>query len=640
EHPEIAKSYNNLGNSFESKGEYDKAIKYKTKAIEIQVKNFGIEHPNLAIYYNNLGNSFDSKGEYDKAIEYKKKSIEIQLKTLGTEHPILAIYYSNLGNSFNSKGEYDKAIEYNQKALEIQLKTLKAEHPILARLYNNLGNSFEAKGEYEKAIDYYQKTITTCRYSNQDFSKINSFEYLLDGIMCASQAFQTKYVQNHTSESLTQSFQHALNAISATEYQNTHFTNESSKSFWLTKNYPIYEQAISVSLLKANVDQNDTIRQSTFSYAEKSKASLLQAQIKAADAINFSGIPDSLLQKEHNLRIDLTWREKQRQSLLDKGLSETDTNTLRISSIIFDLKRDYEALKLRFETQYPKYYRLKYDRSTVSLQYVQDTLLQPKQALLEYFVGDSSIYLFVVRPDTMIVQEIKRDFPLEDWIEQFRQGLYGFYTAPKADQTDALYDKCLEQYLDYAPKLYEKLFAPVKAFLPEQVILVPDGPLGYVPFDALLTAAPKDPNDFKHYPYLLNKHQFSYTYSATLLKEMRDKQHHHEPTKEFVAFAPFYDGDTTLLANMYQYDDLMRKDMQPLAYSGAEVAAASKMMHGEIVAGAAATEERFTQMAGDYRILHLATHGRADNRVGDYAFLAFTEIKDSIENELLYVKDL
>jgi CHAT domain-containing protein len=47
-----------------------------------------------------------------------------------------------------------------------------------------------------------------------------------------------------------------------------------------------------------------------------------------------------------------------------------------------------------------------------------------------------------------------------------------------------------------------------------------------------------------------------------------------------------------------------------------------------------------TSTAGDYRILHLATHGRADNRVGDYAFLAFSEIKDSIENELLYVKDL
>ncbi len=121
---------------------------------------------------------------------------------------------------------------------------------------------------------------------------------------------------------------------------------------------------------------------------------------------------------------------------------------------------------------------------------------------------------------------------------------------------------------------------------------------------------------------------------------MRDKKHRREPQYDFAAFAPFYNGDTTLLASMYAYDDLMRKDLQPLAFSGPEVAAAAKLMKGETIAGPAATEERFTSTAGNYRILHLATHGRADNRVGDYAFLAFNEIKDSIENELLYVKDL
>jgi CHAT domain-containing protein len=240
----------------------------------------------------------------------------------------------------------------------------------------------------------------------------------------------------------------------------------------------------------------------------------------------------------------------------------------------------------------------------------------------------------------MIVQEVKRDFPLEDWVEGLRQGIYGYYAADKALQTDSLKADARSKYLECAPKLYQKLVAPVAQYLPEKIILVPDGPLGYVPFDALLTSAPEDLNNFKSYPYLLHKHQFSYTYSATLLREMRDKKHRQEPKNDFLAFAPFYNGDTTLLASRYAYDELMRKDLQPLTYSGPEVAAAAKLMRGEAIIGTAATEERFTSMASDYRIIHLATHGRADNRVGDYAFLAFTEIKDSIENELLYVKDL
>jgi CHAT domain-containing protein len=260
--------------------------------------------------------------------------------------------------------------------------------------------------------------------------------------------------------------------------------------------------------------------------------------------------------------------------------------------------------------------------------------------LLEYFTGDSSLFLFVVRPDTFLVQEVKRDFPLEAWIDSLRFGLYGYYAADKGLRTDSLRLSALNSYIRHAQLLQQKLIAPVAAYLPENVILVPDGPLGYIPFDALLTGAPEDSNNFKSYPYLLQQHQFSYTYSATLLREMRDKKHRQEPEKDFAAFAPFYNGDTTLLASMYAYDELMRKDLQPLVYSGPEVAAAAKLMKGETIAGSAATEERFTSTAGNYRILHLATHGRADNRVGDYAFLAFTELKDSIENELLYVKDL
>jgi CHAT domain-containing protein len=679
----IAYSYNNIGNAFSSKGDFEKATIYYEKAIQITISEFNDSHPDLASYYMDLGIVFFSKGEYNKCQFYFQKALDIRLKALGVDNDLVAHCYGAIGVALNSEKKYDRSIEFEKKSIEILERNYEETHPELANAYLNIGTSFEAKGEHENALEYYikslhifskiygtkhpyvagnfynlgelyanknnfekaielfEKALNSSGYEYFKFKNINSFEHVTETLRAMSHSYLRIYQDSLNSPNLSKSYSTITQALAALIYQQSTLQEESSKSFNLSQNYPIYEQAISVSLLKAEVDQNNTLRHNTFHYAEKSKASQLQAQIKSADAINFAGIPDSLLQKEHDLRIDITWRERQRQTFLDQGLTEIDTNTLRISSILFDLKNNYEALKKRFETQYPEYYRLKYDLSTVSLQYVQDTLLQPKnQALLEYFVGDSSIYLFVIRPDTLIVQEVKRDFPLEDWIEKFRQGLYGYYTADKGKRDTALFNSTVRQYTDYGQKLYKKFFAPVEQWLPKQVIIVPDGPLGFVPFDALLTSKPEDPLDFKSYPYLLNKYQFSYTYSATLLKEMRDKKHHHEPVKEFAAFAPFYNGDTTLLAGMYQYDDLMRKDLQPLAYSGPEVAAASKLMRGEIVAGPAATEERFTSTAGDYRILHLATHGRADNRVGDYAFLAFSELKDSVENELLYVKDL
>jgi tetratricopeptide (TPR) repeat protein len=40
-------------------------------------------HPSYASSLNNIGNTFKSKGDYDKALEYYFKSIEIKRIVLG-----------------------------------------------------------------------------------------------------------------------------------------------------------------------------------------------------------------------------------------------------------------------------------------------------------------------------------------------------------------------------------------------------------------------------------------------------------------------------------------------------------------------------------------------------------------------------
>ncbi|MBK8565994.1 MAG: tetratricopeptide repeat protein [Saprospiraceae bacterium] len=434
EHPDVASSYNNLGSSFNDKGENDKAVECHQNALEIWLKALGPEHPDVALSYNNLGVSFDGKGEYSKAIVYYQNALEIRLKALGSEHPDVASSHLNLGNSFGNRAEYDKAVEHQQKALEIWLKTLGPRHPDVTLSYNNLGDSFKNKGEYDKAILLYEQGLASCSYGQGDFSKVNSFEKLLYAIKGLNHTLQTQYHQSPAPELLSQFYSYALQSIAALDYQQASLSGEGSKAFWQGKNYPIYEQAISVSLLKAKVDNDETLHRTPFTYAEKSKSSLLQSQIKETDALAFSGIPDSLLQWEHDLRIDLTWREKQRQEKLNSGLEETDTTVLRISSILFDLRQAYDALKARFEKDYPEYYRLKYDLSTASLAYVQDTLLSPNQTLLEYFVGDSSIFIFTVGKGKYDVVEVKKDFPLEDWVKQLQHGLYGYYCLKQSEE--------------------------------------------------------------------------------------------------------------------------------------------------------------------------------------------------------------
>jgi nephrocystin-3 len=82
-HPDYASSLNNVGSIFDRKGEYDKALEYYFKSLEIKKVVLGKMHPGYASSLNNIGSTYDRKGEYDKALEYYFKSLEIKKIVLG-----------------------------------------------------------------------------------------------------------------------------------------------------------------------------------------------------------------------------------------------------------------------------------------------------------------------------------------------------------------------------------------------------------------------------------------------------------------------------------------------------------------------------------------------------------------------------
>ncbi|MCK4796405.1 MAG: tetratricopeptide repeat protein [Spirochaetes bacterium] len=116
------------------KGEYDKAIEYYNKAIELD--------PNYTYAYYNRGSAWENKGEYDKAIKDYNKAIELD--------PNYTYAYHNRGIAWGKKGEYDKAIKDYNKAIELD--------PNYTSAYNSRGRAWYYKGKYDKAIKDFIKT--------------------------------------------------------------------------------------------------------------------------------------------------------------------------------------------------------------------------------------------------------------------------------------------------------------------------------------------------------------------------------------------------------------------------------------------------------------------------------------------------
>ena len=156
-HRDTASSYDNIGIVYEELGDYDKALEYHNKALEIRKDVLGENHPDTASSYNNIGVVYDYLGDYDKALEFKNKALEINKVVLGENHPDTAASYNNIGIVYDELGEYDKALEYYIKALEIKKNVLGENHPDTANSYNNIGVVYKNLGDYDKALEYYIK---------------------------------------------------------------------------------------------------------------------------------------------------------------------------------------------------------------------------------------------------------------------------------------------------------------------------------------------------------------------------------------------------------------------------------------------------------------------------------------------------
>ncbi|BAY24046.1 TPR repeat-containing protein [Calothrix sp. NIES-2100] len=147
----------NLGNAYYALGDYPKAIEYhqQTLAIAKEIKDRLGEGQALG----NLGLAYDALGDYPKAIEYQQQRLAIarEIKDRLGEGQSLG----NLGLAYDALGDYPKAIEYQQQRLAIarEIKDRLGEGQSLG----NLGLAYDALGDYPKAIEYHQQFLAIAK---------------------------------------------------------------------------------------------------------------------------------------------------------------------------------------------------------------------------------------------------------------------------------------------------------------------------------------------------------------------------------------------------------------------------------------------------------------------------------------------
>ena len=557
DHIYVANNYNNTGTVYSHKGDYDQAIKYYEKSLSVRLKILGENHQDVAGSYINIGIIYWKKGDYEKALEIHQKSLTILLQLFGEDNNTVAQNYMYIGNAYRDKGVYEQALEYIRKSLSIRHRLFGEKNPDVAESYLNIAKVYERKHEFAMSLDYCQKSIISLVsqyndqsiYNNPPLAGSSSESYLLDALKLKAKIFSLMAEQTGTRSlpagqaSLEMALSTYQLAVELINKMHTGYKSEGSKLFLVEQVSEIYNQAIQTSLKLYDITKEEKYRQQAFLLAEKSKAAVLLGGLAEVQAIQFAKLPSALLEEEKQLKIDLAFYETQLQNEYQKPVlplthqdGKDSRDSVKISDYenhLFDLKNRYEKLISGFENNYPDYYNLKYQTRTISFQEIQKQL-PDNTALIEYFVGDSVIYIFTVLKDKLDIISIKKAINFSELIKDF-------YSSILKTET--------EKYITSANDLSKLLILPVtnKIGAGKNLVIIPHDLLYKIPFEALFTSLQeKDLSDYSKFDYLIKTFNISYHYSSTLyINNLKKKTGFtaENPEKNFIGFAPVFAKD-------------------------------------------------------------------------------------------------
>jgi CHAT domain-containing protein len=154
----LSHAYGNIAILYQEIAEYDKALEFNHKSLDILLKFYPNKLSFILTNYNNISSIKNSTGDYDIALEYLRKSLNIAKKLYGENDPYLSNSYHNLAIHYMKIGDNKKGLFYLQKALNIRDKNL-GEDEGLALLYSTMGDVYKRMKLYNDSTIYHHKSI-------------------------------------------------------------------------------------------------------------------------------------------------------------------------------------------------------------------------------------------------------------------------------------------------------------------------------------------------------------------------------------------------------------------------------------------------------------------------------------------------
>lgn len=525
-----------------------------------------------------------------------------------------------MAESYEQLDEPQKAIELLNEAMPIAEKA--ASGVEYRNLLSALGVNQEKLGNLEAALASENKALTLLHEGGSE----PDMEWQIE-----SRTGHIERALRHNEQAL-EHYQKSINSIES--LRSVALNTEEGRAGVLAKSRAVYAEA--ADLLYETHHEGEALEMAERGRARAFLDMLAESRVGVLEETNADegGKQAAILARISGIQKEL-WKEKSPQAAKKHEADLTAAEA------------DLEAFHVAVRQSDPRYASIHYPEP-VQVSEMQSELLDEHTAFVEYLLGEKRSLAWVVTKSGVVTVSLPARKVIEEQTSVYRKALTQKVSALTVKES-------LGEIHRSGAQLYKLVFAPVEAAVAccQTLIVVPDGALDYLPFEALVTGS----------GYLAEKHAVVYGPSASALVTVRELNRKvAEPPKMLLAFAdPVTSAAARDGSGMHTAkpntavergpkgpgeEDYTERgfSLLPLPYSREEVLSISNLFpsaESKVYLGAEAREETVkNENLADFRYVHFASHGFLDETKPGRSGILLAHSPQSSEDGILQVDEI
>lgn len=554
----------NLSNVYQNTGRVVEAIDVLEKTLQTEK----LSSVQKGILYTNLGNNYFLSREsyfivkmspYQKAEEAYKKAIALLQSEKKQSQP-LSNAYRNLAKIKATENEFEKAKALMEQSRDLFFQIPNSEPRKQAQLYYDIAlldfqssNFGESQVNIKAVFSVLIPNYSSVKSILPDKKSLYAETVLLDALDLQAELFVAQNQPKKALESYDLAFHIEALFQSMLVYENSkiinHIRNRNRTEKCIDIYYSLYQKEPKVSYLEA-----------AFVLAEKSKSAVLKQSL--LNSKNQSREEKLIVEQMQNW---ITVILKEQQKLDNADISKINEAIQKQNELMLLLKSK-TSKKITSSGE-------------LNIADLYSKLEANQSMMMEYFAGSGKMYFFIIENKKIRLDFLYISESIPDFIQYFKD-------------SDAISNNPV-QFNSDAFTTFSLLKFPKKVGY-KKLIIIPDGILTLLPFEALITEKSSTTN-FAEMKFLLYDYAIGYSNSAYFYLNSIPFQHRKE--------------------NVLGIFPVFEKTNLELAFSKKEREKIESKFDGMYLENGKATFKSLQQNASHYSILHLSTHASSGDLV-------------------------